>query len=106
MGFKEVHLNATLSEDVWLELPDGSVVKAANVAYDLKQSAMKCYNKLRRTVLDEKWTSGGNGECLYYRQGDIGRTAVLTTFVDDIIIGDYTEVIEKSIKEPLAKYEG
>ena len=46
LGFKQVYLNATLSEDVWLELPDGSVVKAANVAYDLKQSAMKCYLSL------------------------------------------------------------
>ena len=107
LDVKQVHLNATLSEDVWLELPDGSVVKAANVTYGLKQSAMKCYNKLRRTVLDEKWTSNGNGEYLYYRRGDIGRTAVLTTFLDDIIIfGDYTEVIEKTIKASLAKYEG
>ena len=77
------------------------------MTYSLEQSAIKCYNKLRRTVPDEKWTSSGNGECLYYRRGDNGRTAVLTTFVDDIIIiGDYTEVIEKNIKESLAKYEG
>ena len=82
------------------------MVKAANVTYGLKQSAMKSYNKLRRTVLDEKWTSSGNGECLYYRRGDNGRTVVLTTFVDYIIFGDYTEVIEKTIKESLAKYEG
>lgn len=35
LNFKQAYRNATLSGNVWLEFPDGSVIKAANATYGL-----------------------------------------------------------------------
>ena len=41
LDFKQAYLNANLSEDIWLELPNGEVVKALKAIYGLRQSAME-----------------------------------------------------------------
>ena len=50
LDFKQTYLNAALSEDIWLELPDGSKVKALNAIYGLKQSALEWYKELRDAI--------------------------------------------------------
>ena len=39
LEFKLAYVNAALSEDIWLELPVGSNVKALNALYGQRQSA-------------------------------------------------------------------
>ncbi|CAM9813310.1 unnamed protein product, partial [Choristocarpus tenellus] len=46
LDFTQAYLNARLPEDVWLQLPNGSIVKAARAIYGLKQSAMEWYKEL------------------------------------------------------------
>ncbi|CAM9425457.1 unnamed protein product [Choristocarpus tenellus] len=41
LDFTQAYLNAPLIEDAWLQLPNGSITKAARVIYGLKQSAME-----------------------------------------------------------------
>ena len=57
LDFKQAHLNAALSVDIWLELPVGSIVKALNVIYGLKQSVSECYQELHNAILNGGWKS-------------------------------------------------
>ncbi|CAN0502540.1 unnamed protein product, partial [Discosporangium mesarthrocarpum] len=105
--FTQAYLNATLKEDVWLELPDGEIVKANKAIYGLEQSAMEWYKELRGTILAEGWGSSAHDECLYYRESNDGRIAILTTYVDDTLFtGDFTEEIARMRKRLLEMYEG
>ena len=47
LEFKLAYLNAALSEDIWLELPDGSNVTALNALYGQRQSASGWKKELR-----------------------------------------------------------
>ena len=107
LDFKQAYLNAPLQEDIWLELPDGEVVKACKAVYGLRQSAMEWWRELRKSILDAGWESSVHDECLYHRRGNDGRIAVLTTYVDDIVItGSDNEEIQRMVKHLLGKYEG
>ncbi|CAN0444681.1 unnamed protein product [Discosporangium mesarthrocarpum] len=107
LDFTQAYLNATLKEDVWLELPDGEIVKANKSIYGLKQSAMEWYKELRGTILAEGWGSSAYDECLYYRESNDGRIAILTSYVDDTLFtGDFTEEIARMRKRLLEMYEG
>ncbi|CAN0468151.1 unnamed protein product, partial [Discosporangium mesarthrocarpum] len=107
LDFTQTYLNATLKEDVWLELPDGEIVKANKAIYGFKQSAMEWYKELRGTILAEGWGSSAYDECLYYRESNDGRIATLTTYVDDTLFtGDFTEEIGRMCKRLLEIYEG
>ena len=76
---------------MWLELPDGNVVKALNAIYGLKQSAMEWYRELRRTILNRNWESSKYDECLYYCRADDGQMTILTAYVDDVLITGISE---------------
>ncbi|CAN0507140.1 unnamed protein product, partial [Discosporangium mesarthrocarpum] len=47
LDFTQAYLNAPLQEDIWLELPDGRIVKVRKAIYGLKQSALEWYKELR-----------------------------------------------------------
>ncbi|CAM9822791.1 unnamed protein product [Choristocarpus tenellus] len=50
LDFTQAYLNVPLLEDVWLQLPNGSIVKAARAIYGLMQSAMEWYKELKGTI--------------------------------------------------------
>ncbi|CAM9735627.1 unnamed protein product [Discosporangium mesarthrocarpum] len=52
LDFTQVYLNVFLKEDVWLELPDCSIVKARKSIYGLNQSALKWYKELREEIFE------------------------------------------------------
>lgn len=74
---------ATRSENVWLELPDSSVVNAANVIiYLVSITSLTCsewYKEFRRTILDEKRTSRFNTtvEQMMSASGSARRTSTI-----------------------------
>ena len=107
LDFKQAYLNAALSEDIWLELPDGSEVKALNAIYGLKQSALEWYKELRDAILDGGWKNSKYDECMYYHRAEDGRIAVLVTYVDDILlVGDWGDEVQRVVSHPLTGYEG
>ncbi|CAM9832855.1 unnamed protein product [Sphacelaria rigidula] len=107
LDFTQAFLNAPLQEDVWLQLPDKSVVKADKAIYGLKQSAVQWFKELRSTILAEDWHSSHYDECLYYCQAEDGRVAILVTYVDDLLFsGDYTEEIQRMQTCLLARFKG
>ena len=107
LDFKQAYLNAPLREDIWLELPNGEVVKACKAVYGLRQSAMEWWKELRKSIVEAGWVSSAHDECLYYRRGGDGRIAVLTTYVDDLLLtGDDEAEIGRMVEHLLAKYEG
>ncbi|CAM9685456.1 unnamed protein product, partial [Choristocarpus tenellus] len=102
-----VYLNAPLPEDVWLQLPNGSIVKAARAIYGLKQSAMEWYKELKETILAEGWSVSDFDACLYVKRSEDGRIAVLFHYVDDIsLTGNFLEEIRRMKNNLLTKYEG
>ncbi|CAN0457410.1 unnamed protein product, partial [Discosporangium mesarthrocarpum] len=108
LDLAQAYINATLNEDVWLELPDGEIVKANKPIYGLKQSAMEWYKELRGTILAEGWGSSAYNECLYYRESNDELIAILilTTYVDDTLFtGDFTEEIARMRKRLLEVHE-
>ncbi|CAN0513519.1 unnamed protein product, partial [Discosporangium mesarthrocarpum] len=46
LDLTQAYLNAPFQEDIWLELPDGRIVKARKAIYGLKQSALEWYKEL------------------------------------------------------------
>ncbi|CAM9949254.1 unnamed protein product [Choristocarpus tenellus] len=107
LDFIQVYLNAPLPEDVWLQLPNGSIVKAAKAIYGLKQLAMEWYKELKGTILAEGWSVGDFDACLYAKRSQDGRIAVLFYYVDDIsLTGDFDEEIMRMKNNLLTKYEG
>lgn len=54
--------------------------------------------------LDGKKTNSKYDESLYHRRADDGQIPIPTNYVDDIVIvGDYTEKVERMIKTLLTK---
>ncbi|CAM9408667.1 unnamed protein product [Choristocarpus tenellus] len=107
LDFTQAYLNAPLPEDVWLQLPNGSIVKAARAIYGLKQSAMEWYKELKGTILAEGWSVSEFDACLYVKWSEDGRVAVLLLYVDDIsLTGNFHEEIKRRKSKLLTKYEG
>ncbi|CAM9124172.1 unnamed protein product [Discosporangium mesarthrocarpum] len=107
LDFTQAYLNASLEEAVWLENPDGSIVKARKAIYGLKQSALEWYKELRGAILEAGWSSSHHHQCLYYRRSDDGCLAIMLTYVDDCLLtGDYAEEIERMRTQLLGKYKG
>ncbi|CAM9605844.1 unnamed protein product [Choristocarpus tenellus] len=107
LDFTQAYLNAPLPEDVWLQLPNGSIVKAARAIYGLKQSAMEWYKELKGTILAEGWSASDFDACLYVKRSEDGRIAFLCHYVDDIsLTGNFHEEIKRMKSNPLTKYEG
>ena len=86
LEFKQAYSSAALSVEIWLELAAGSVVKALNVIYGLKKSALERYKELRNAIRDGGWKSSEYDEFMYYCRAENGRIAVLVTYVDDILL--------------------
>ncbi|CAM9347527.1 unnamed protein product [Discosporangium mesarthrocarpum] len=107
LDLAQAYVNASLEEDVWLDLPDGRIVKARKAIYGLKQSTLEWYKELKGAILNAGWSISRDDECLYYRRRDGGRTAIMLTYVDDYLFsGYYSEEIERMRTHLLGKYEG
>ncbi|CAN0062222.1 unnamed protein product, partial [Choristocarpus tenellus] len=107
LDFTQAYLNAPLPEDVWLQLLNGSIVKAARAIYGLRQSAMEWYKELKGTILAEGWSVSDFDAWLYVKRSEDGRVAVLFHYVGDITMtGNYHEEITRTKNNLLTRYEG
>ena len=70
LDFKQAYCIAALSEAIWLELPEGSNVKALNAIYGLKQSALEWCEGLCNAILGGGWKSSECDELMYFRPAE------------------------------------
>jgi hypothetical protein len=105
IDFKQAFLNATLTEDVYLEIPEGYPIsdakKGSNVLhllktlYGLKQAPREWYLMLKSALLKMGFKQSDADPGIYYRNG-----VYLLLYVDDqLIMGPDMDKIQATIKE-------
>jgi hypothetical protein len=105
MDVETAFLNAELTEEIYVELPEGyyhkeraqrKVLRMLKAIYGLRQAPFE-WNKLINSVLIECGLRRSElDECLYIAKNGEGKLFIMTVYVDDLIItGDWEEMITK-----------
>ncbi|WVZ83089.1 hypothetical protein U9M48_030269 [Paspalum notatum var. saurae] len=93
MDVKTAFLNGELKEEIYMEQPDGFVVKGQESKvckllkslYSLKQAPKQWHKKFDITLTSAGFAVNGADSCVYYRYGG-GKGVILCLYVDDILI--------------------
>jgi hypothetical protein len=103
MDVKTAFLNAELDEEIYMEQPDGFVVKGQESKvckllkslYGLKQAPKQWHEKFDTTLTSAGFAINEVDRCVYYRCGG-GEGVILCLYVDDILIfGTNIDVINE-----------
>ena len=101
MDVKTTFLNGELDEEIYIDQPDGFVVKGQESKvckllkslYGLKQAPKQWHEKFDRTLTSTSFVTNEADKCVYYHYGG-GAGVILYLYVDDILIfGMNIEVI-------------
>lgn len=110
MDVKTAFLNGELDEEIYMEQPDGFVVKGQESKvckllkslYGLKQAPKQWHEKFDTTLTSAGFAINEADRCVYYRCGG-GEGVILCLYVDDILIfGTNIDVINE-VKSFLSK---
>lgn len=93
MDVKTAFLNGELEEEIYMDQPDGFVVKGEErkvckllkSLYGLKQAPKQWHEKFERTLTSAGFVINEADRCVYYRHGG-GNSVILCLYVDDILI--------------------
>ena len=93
MDVKTAFLNGELEEEIYMEQPDGFVVKGEErkvckllkSLYGLKQAPKQWHEKFDRTLTPAGFVINEADRCVYYHHGG-GEDVILCLYVDDILI--------------------
>ncbi|WVZ67986.1 hypothetical protein U9M48_016985 [Paspalum notatum var. saurae] len=93
MDVKTAFLNGELQEEIYMEQPDGFVVKGQESKvckllkslYGLKQAPKQWHEKFDTTLTSAGFAVNEADSCVYYRYGG-GKGVILCLYVDDILI--------------------
>ena len=93
MDVKTAFLNGELKEEIYMEQPDGFVVKGQESKvckllkslYGLKQAPKQWHEKFDTTLTSAGFAVNEADSCVYYRYGG-GKGVILCLYVDDILI--------------------
>ncbi|WVZ74820.1 hypothetical protein U9M48_022948 [Paspalum notatum var. saurae] len=93
MDVKTAFLNGELEEEIYMEQPDGFVVKGQESKvckllkslYGLKQGPKQWHEKFDTTLTSAGFAVNEADSCVYYRYGG-GKGVILCLYVDDILI--------------------
>ncbi|WVZ63197.1 hypothetical protein U9M48_012849 [Paspalum notatum var. saurae] len=103
MDVKTAFLNGELEEEIYMEQPDGFVVKGQKSKvckllkslYGPKQAPKQWHEKFDTTLISAGFAVNEADSCVYYRYGG-GKGVILCLYVDDILIfGTDIDVINK-----------
>jgi hypothetical protein len=103
MDVKTAFLNGELEEEIYMEQPDGFVVKSQESKvcrllkslYGLKQAPKQWHEKFYQTLTSVGFVANEADKCVYYCHGG-GQTVILCLYVDDILIfGTNTAVMDE-----------
>jgi len=110
MDVKTTFLNGELDEEIYMDQPDGFVVKGQESKvcrllkslYGLKQAPKQWHEKFDKTLTSAGFAINEADRCVYYRHGG-GEGVILCLYVDDILIfGTNIDVINE-VKSFLSK---
>lgn len=103
MDVKTAFLNGELDEEIYMNQPDGFVIKGhegkvcklLKSLYGLKQAPKQWHEKFDKTLTSAGFVVNEADKCVYYRHGG-GEGVILCLYVDDILIfGTNLKVIEE-----------
>ncbi len=109
LDFTRAYLNATLKEDLWVTLPDGSTRKLEKALYGLKQADLQWARTCSDHILSRKhWAKSNYDECVFFSKNAInGKIAILWVYVDDCgLTGDWKEEIDGMTDHLLETFTG
>jgi hypothetical protein len=110
MDVKTAFLNGELEEEIYMDQPDGFVVKGqegmvcrlVKSLYGLKQAPKKWHEKFDKTLTSVGFVVNEADKCVYYRYGG-GEGVILCLYVDDILIFGTGLNAIKEVKEFLSQ---
>ena len=110
MVVKTRFLNGELEEEIYMDQPDGFVVKGEErkvckllkSLYGLKQAPKQWHEKFDKTLTSAGFVINEADRCVYYRHGG-GDSGILCLYVDDILIFGTSMIIINEVKSFLSK---
>jgi hypothetical protein len=107
---KTAFLNGELDEEIYMDQPDGFVVKGEEQKvckllkslYGLKQAPKQWHEKFDTTLTGAGFAVNEADRCVYYRHGG-GQSVILCLYVDDILIFGTNIDIINEVKSFLSK---
>ena len=106
LDIETAYLNAPVKEEIYMrqvpgfEVPGNKVLKLKRSLYGLKQSGKNWNDYLSDFLLGIGMERSKIDPCLFYFRDTGGKIALLSVYVDDIIItGDATDVINQIIEQ-------
>jgi hypothetical protein len=110
MDVKTSFLNGELEEEIYMDQPDGFVVKGEErkickllkYLYGLKQAPKQWHEKFDRMLTSVGFVVNNADKCVYYRHGG-GEGVILCLYVDDILIFGTNMKVIYDVKSFLSK---
>jgi hypothetical protein len=110
MDVKTAFLNGELEEEIYMDQPDGFMVKGEErkvckllkSLYGLKQEPKQWHEKFGRTLTSVGFVINEANKCVYYRHGG-GEGVILCLYVDDILIFGTNMKVIHEVKYFLSK---
>jgi hypothetical protein len=110
MDVKIAFLNGELEEEIYMDQPDGFMVKGEErkvckllkSLYGLKQAPKQWHEKFDKTLTSVGFVVNEADKCVYYRHGG-GKGVILCLYVDDILIFDTNMKVILEVKSFLSK---
>jgi hypothetical protein len=110
MDVKTAFLNGDLVEEIYMEQPEGLIVKGQEhkvcrlqkSLYGLKQAPKQWHEKFDKVILEFGFKINEHDKCLYYKENK-GEHVFMCLYVDDILIFGTTLEIIKDVKDHLSR---
>ncbi|BBH02980.1 transposable element gene [Prunus dulcis] len=110
MDVKTAFLNGDLDEEIYMEQPEGFIVKGqehkvcklVKSLYGLKQAPKQWHEKFDKVILDYDFKFNGHDKCVYYKENN-GEHVILCLYVDDILIFGTNLEIVNDVKSYLSR---
>jgi hypothetical protein len=110
MDVKTAFLNGELEEEIYMDQPEGFVVKGqkgmvcklVKSLYGLKQALKQWHDKFDKTLTSVGFVTNEADKCVYYLYGG-GEGVILCLYVDDILIFGMSLELIKEVKDFLSQ---
>ncbi|CAL2241227.1 unnamed protein product [Prunus armeniaca] len=110
MDVKTSFLNGDLDEEIYMEQPEGFIVKGqehkvcmlVKSLYGLKQAPKQWHEKFDKVILEYDFKINEHDKCVYYKECD-GDCVILCLYVDDILLFGTNMKIVKDVKSYLSR---
>ena len=111
LDIETAYLNADVKEDIYMRcipgyhIPANCVLKLNKSLYGLKQAGKNWHDHVSQFLLDIGMTRSSIDPCLFLFHRSDGKIALLSIYVDDILItGDATETISEIVDKLKLEY--